>query len=119
MNTIMERMIAITSRLAAAADCGQVKIEIVSLDHKSVRPVETLLANAPSDINFLIRLLNEMAAENKAQVEQLSRIKAALLAAGCSDYTDDVARMAEEFLADERREAPHERAQLEAVGRDS
>ena len=33
------------------------------------------------------------------QTSDLARIKAALMAAGCSDYTDDVARMAEEYLA--------------------
>ena len=48
--------------------------------------------SAPSDIAFLL-------AEVEHQSAQLARIKAALLHAGCSDYTDDVARMAEEFLA--------------------
>jgi len=47
---------------------------------------------APSDIAFLL-------AEVERQAAQLARIKAVFLHAGCSDYTDDVARMAEEFLA--------------------
>ena len=59
---------------------------------KAALPVAQLFANAPSDIAFLL-------AEVEHQSAQLARIKAALLHAGCSDYTDDVARMAEEFLA--------------------
>ena len=44
-------------------------------------------------------LLLEEQHKNAEMKAQLDRIKAVLIAAGCSDYTDDVARMAEEYLA--------------------
>ena len=62
---------------------------------KAALPVAELFANAPADLEFLL-------AEVARQAAQLARIKAALMAVGCSDYTDDVARMAEEFLAQEK-----------------
>lgn len=43
--------------------------------------------------------LKFLLAEVDRQAAQLSRIKAALLLAGCSDFSEDVAEMVEEFLA--------------------
>ena len=48
--------------------------------------------SSPEDIDALL-------AEVDRQSAQLARIKAALLLAGCSDFSEDVAEMAEEFLA--------------------
>jgi len=59
---------------------------------ESVRGIDDAYHQAPVAIAFLL-------AEVDRQAAQLARIKAALMAAGCSDYTDDVARMAEEYLA--------------------
>jgi hypothetical protein len=61
------------------------------------------LTNAGDDINchdlYIMADMRFLLAEVDRQAVQLARIKAALMAAGCSDYTDDVARMAEEYLA--------------------
>ena len=64
---------------------------------ESVRGIEEAYHQAPADIAFLL-------AEVDRLNTQQTRIKAALLVAGCADYTDDVAKMAEEYLAQPEEE---------------
>ena len=84
---------------------------------------DKMIVTGPGNLNFLARALDfaKMATvkdgvvviridnasaellgeryQNERMTAQLDRIKAALLLAGCSDFSEDVAEMAEEFLA--------------------
>ena len=92
-----DRIEEIRSRFTAALQAAKAQRDrqsqgfiIPCMEHtEAIRKWE---AHIPADLEFLL-------AEVDRQSAQLSRIKAAFLHAGCSDYTDDVARMAEEFLA--------------------
>lgn len=84
---------------------------------------DKMVVTGPGNLNFLARALDfaKMATvkdgvveiridnasalllgerhQNERMTAQLARIKAALMAAGCSDFSEGVAEMAEEFLA--------------------
>ena len=86
----MERIEEIRARVERLKTPHRVKIDVSgSVD---ISGIAAVYANSPSMIVALL-------AEVDRQSAQLARIKAALLLAGCSDFSEDVAEMAEEFLA--------------------
>ena len=88
----MERIEEIRAQLEAAGKCGPFVMTVCGLHGQDISAADDCLKAAPHTLPFLL-------AEVERLTTQQARIKAALLVAGCSDYTDDVARMAEEFLA--------------------
>lgn len=76
---------------------GNLNLLACALDFAKAATVKDGVVEIRID-NATAQLLGERN-HNERLAAQLARIKAALMAAGCSDYTDDVARMAEEYLA--------------------